>query len=108
MHRIGFFVCHGYDALDLAGPLSAFNQVATAAGHTPYDLQVISRAGGLVISNAGLAIETKPLARRTFDTVIFVGGDIEPMQTSENVAAARKLGNRAERVASVCTGAFLL
>lgn len=108
MHRIGFFVCHGYDALDLAGPLSAFNQVATAAGHTPYDLQVISRAGGLVISNAGLAIETKPLARRTFDTVIFVGGDIEPMQTSENVAAARKLGNRAERVASVYTGAFLL
>ena len=108
MHRIGFFVCHGYYSLDLAGPLSAFNQVATAAGHTPYDLQVISRAGGLVISNAGLAIETKPLARRTFDTVIFVGGDIEPMQTSENVAAARKLGNRAERVASVCTGAFLL
>ncbi|WP_019937833.1 GlxA family transcriptional regulator [Bordetella sp. FB-8] len=108
MHRIGFFVCHGYDALDLAGPLSTFNQAAIAAGHTPYDLQVISQAGGLVRSNAGLAIETKPLGRRSFDTVIFVGGDIEPMQTSENVAAARKLGNRAERVASVCTGAFLL
>lgn len=108
MHRIGFFVCHGYDALDLAGPLSAFNQAATAAGHAHYDLQVISQAGGLVLSNAGLAIETKPLGRRTFDTVIFVGGDIGPMQTPENVAAARKLGNRAERVASVCTGAFLL
>ena len=36
MHRIGFFVCRGYDALDLGGPLSAFNQVATAAGHAPY------------------------------------------------------------------------
>jgi transcriptional regulator GlxA family with amidase domain len=108
MHRIGFFVCHGHDALDLAGPLSAFNQAATAAGHAPYDLQVISQAGGPVLSNAGLAIETKPFGRRTFDTVIFVGGDIGPMQTPENVAAARKLGNRTERVASVCTGAFLL
>ena len=108
MHRIGFFVCPGHDALDLAGPLSTFNQVAAAAGQTPYDLQVISRSGGLVLGNAGLPVETKPVGRRTFDTVIFVGGNIAPMQTLENVTVARKLGNRAARVASVCTGAFLL
>ncbi|VVD77664.1 GlxA family transcriptional regulator [Pandoraea terrigena] len=108
MHRIGFFVCHGHDALDLAGPLSAFRQVATAAGHTPYELRVISRAGGPVTGNAGLSIETKPIGRRAFDTVIFVGGDIDPMSEPENIAAARKLNSRASRVASVCTGAFLL
>ncbi|HKT67486.1 MAG TPA: GlxA family transcriptional regulator, partial [Burkholderia sp.] len=61
MHRIGFFVCRGYDALDLGGPLSAFNQVATAAGHTPYELHVISRSGGLVHGNTGLSIETMPI-----------------------------------------------
>ncbi|CAN7315874.1 MULTISPECIES: GlxA family transcriptional regulator [unclassified Caballeronia] len=108
MHRIGFFVCRGYDLLDLAGPLSTFNQVTTAAGHTPYDLQLISQVGGSILGNAGLPIETKPIGRRVFDTVIFVGGDIDPMQTSENIAAAKKLGARASRVASVCTGAFLL
>ncbi|WP_420998033.1 GlxA family transcriptional regulator [Cupriavidus sp. 30B13] len=108
MHRIGFFVCRGHDALDLAGPLSTFNQVATAAGHTPYDLHVISQSGGPVLGNAGLPVETKPIGKRAFDTVVFVGGDIDPMQTSENIAAARKLGARASRVASVCTGAFLL
>jgi transcriptional regulator GlxA family with amidase domain len=108
MHRIGFFVCRGYDLLDLAGPLSTFNQVTTAAGHTPYDLQLISQVGGSILGNAGLPIETKPFGRRAFDTVIFVGGDIDPMQTSENIAAAKKLGARASRVASVCTGAFLL
>lgn len=108
MHRVGFFVCSGHDALDLAGPLSAFNQVVTAAGHTPYDLQVISHAGGPVVGNAGLAIETRPIGRRTLDTVIFVGGDIVPMQASANIAAAEKLSARAARVASVCTGAFLL
>ncbi|WP_176046213.1 helix-turn-helix domain-containing protein [Burkholderia sp. BCC1644] len=108
MHRIGFFVCRGYDALDLGGPLSAFNQVATAAGHTPYDLHVISQAGGPIQGNTGLSIETRPVGRRTFDTVVFVGGDIEPMQTPENVAAAKRLTARTSRVASVCTGAFLL
>lgn len=108
MHRVGFFVCRGHDALDLAGPLSTFNQVATAAGRSPYDLHIISQAGGPVPGNTGLPIETKPVGRRTFDTVIFVGGDIEPMQTPENIAAARKLGARTTRVASVCTGAFLL
>ncbi|WP_175689586.1 GlxA family transcriptional regulator [Burkholderia anthina] len=108
MHRIGFFVCRGYDVLDLGGPLSAFNQVATTAGHTPYDLHVVSQSGGSVPGNSGVPIETKPAARRTFDTVVFVGGDIAPMQTPENIAAARKLGAKASRVASVCTGAFLL
>ncbi|WP_459714306.1 GlxA family transcriptional regulator [Paraburkholderia sp. 2C] len=108
MHRIGFFVCRGHDVLDLGGPLSAFSQVVTAAGHSPYDLQVISQAGGPIPGNSGLPIETKPAGRRTFDTVIFVGGDIAPMQESRNIAAARKLAAKALRVASVCTGAFLL
>ncbi|WP_322082344.1 GlxA family transcriptional regulator [Burkholderia sp. BCC1972] len=108
MHRIGFFVCRGYDALDLGGPLSAFNQVATAAGHTPYDLHVISQSGGPIAGNTGVSIETKPAGRRSFDTIVFIGGEIEPMQTAENVAAAKKLVARTARVASVCTGAFLL
>ncbi len=108
MHRVGFFVCHGHDALDLAGPLSAFNQVSTAAGHTPYDLRVISSSGGLIVGNAGLPIETRPVGNRKFDTVVFVGGDIEPMQSPENIAVAKQLASKASRVASVCTGAFLL
>lgn len=108
MHRIGFFVCRGHDALDLAGPLSAFNQVATVVGHPRYDLHVISQAGGPVPGNTGVPIETKPVGKRKFDTVVFVGGDIDPMRTQENIAAARKLAAKTSRVASVCTGAFLL
>ncbi len=108
MQRIGFFVCHGYDALDLAGPISAFNQVASAAGHAPYELQVLSHTGGHMISNSGLPIATQPSGTRAPDTVIFVGGEIAPMQTAENIAAARHLVSGATRVGSVCTGAFLL
>ena len=108
MYRIGFFVCPGHDALDLAGPLSAFNQVATAVGHKPYELRVVSHSGGSVIGNSGLPVETTPVCQHTFDTVIFVGGEVEPMLTAENLAAARQLIVNASRVASACTGAFLL
>lgn len=108
MHRIGFFVCSGHEALDLAGPLAAFVHVATVAGHSPYELSVISRFGGSIIGNAGLAIETKPFDAETFDTVIFIGGDINAMRSPENIEAARHLGASASRIASVCTGAFLL
>lgn len=97
MHRIGFFVCSGHDALDLGGPLSAFNQVAAAAGHTPYDLHVISQSGGPVRGNTGLSIETKPVGRRMFDTVVFVGGD-----TSAAIARMSPI----ERTSPLRTNAF--
>lgn len=108
MHKIGFFVCHGHDPLDLAGPLTAFNHVTTVAGHSPYSLHVLSHAGGLVAGNTRLSIVTEPAAACTLDTVTFIGGDMAPLQAPENIAAARQLMRDASRVASVCTGAFLL
>lgn len=108
MHRVGFFVCRGHDALDLGGPLSTFNLVSTAVAHSPYELHVISGAGGPVPGNSGLLIETSAAGMSTFDTLVFIGGDIAPMSAPHNIAAASELANRASRVGSVCTGAFLL
>ncbi len=102
MHRIGFFISQGYDALDLGGPLSAFNQANTLAIRSPYDLQVISLKGGSVLGNTGLPVETHSYRGEAFDTVILVGGEIAPMRIVENVLAAKHI------VASVCTGAYLL
>ncbi|MEY8711376.1 AraC family transcriptional regulator [Mangrovibacter phragmitis] len=108
MHRVGFFICNGHDALDLAGPLSAFNQVAAAAERSPYELHIISQSGGQLIGNAGLPVAARPAGQVELDTVLFVGGDISCMQTSANIAAAKQLAEQTPRVASVCTGAFLL
>lgn len=108
MHKIGFFVCPGHEVLDLAGPLAAFKMVQTVLGRETYDLQVISENGGAVLGSAGLPIETKPYENVAVDTVLFVGGEIEPMRVPGVVKAARDLGARTPRIASVCTGAFLL
>lgn len=108
MHHVGFFVCSDYEPLDLAGPFSAFNQAVRAAGTPTYKLHVISEQGGAVVGIGGLSIETRPYRKIKLDTVIFVGGEIAPLQASNNVAAAKVLARRALRIASVCTGAFIL
>lgn len=108
MHRVGFFICPGHEVLDLAGPLGAFKMVQTVVGRETYELHVISENGGPVCGSTGLPIETKPYKNIVADTVLFIGGDIDPMREPEVVKAARDLGARTPRVASVCTGAFLL
>lgn len=108
MHRVGFFVCPGHEVLDLAGPLGAFKMVHTVVGRELYELHVLSEEGGPVSGSTGLGIETKPYRNVIVDTVLFIGGDIDPMRRQEIVKAARDLGARTPRVASVCTGAFLL
>lgn len=108
MHDVGFFLCDGFEPLDLAGPLSAFNQVIRCVERPAYRLHIISLNGGTVVADCGVEIESKLHLKVDLDTVIFVGGKIDPMQSPDVLAAARTLAARTERVASVCTGAFVL
>ena len=108
MHRVGFYVCQGHRILDLAGPLGAFEAVATVEGKQLYELKVLSEAGGLVFGSGGVPVATDPYRNVVLDTVIFVGGDIPPLSAPGAVEAAKYLSARTRRIASVCTGAFLL
>jgi transcriptional regulator GlxA family with amidase domain len=108
MHKLGFFVCPRHEVLDLAGPLSAFG-VANALSKKPiYELTVVSENGGPVAGDSGLPLATEPFRKLKPNTIIFVGGDTAPMSSPSAIGAAKTLIGRAERIASVCTGAFLL
>jgi transcriptional regulator GlxA family with amidase domain len=100
--------------LDVTGPLQVFasanDLVAEAGGSPPYALRVVAQ--GRVTASAGLGLEAAalPPVRAALDTLIVAGG-----QGVEAAAAdpallnwVRKRASRARRVASVCTGAFLL
>jgi transcriptional regulator GlxA family with amidase domain len=108
MHSIGFFVYPRHQILDLAGPLGAFESVAKVAGRPRYAFDVLSRAGGLVKGSGGVPIPTSPAREATVDTLVVVGGDIAPMLEPGEVQAIADLAGRTPRIASVCTGAFLL
>ena len=102
--------------LDVAGPLQVFasaNTVAVATGRTaPYRSVVVAAGGTVVTTSAGLGLVVEPLPDRTtaIDTLIVAGGPgVEAASTDPAVLdwlKARAAGAR--RVASVCTGAFLL
>lgn len=112
---VEILVFPGVQLLDLAGPLQVFetaNALQRQRGTSaPYRTRVVARTRG-VITSAGLGITAAPLTRATspIDTLIVAGGEgVEAAAGDERVVRwLRARAMRARRVASVCTGAFLL
>ncbi|MET8614258.1 GlxA family transcriptional regulator [Streptomyces misionensis] len=109
-HRIAFLVFDGVTLLDVSGPLEVLHQ-ASRLGHA-YDCTLVSPDGGDVATSSGpvLAATTAAADAGPFDTLLIAGADhlAEPGPPGELLAAAGPLVARAARVASVCTGAFVL
>lgn len=108
MHRIGFFIFPDHQILDLAGPFAAFETATRLSGRPLYRLDTLSRAGGLVGSRGGVPVSTVPADEARLDTLIVCGGEVSSMLNPGEVQVVTRLARQASRVASVCTGAFLL
>lgn len=100
--------------LDLAGPLQVFAWARHAGdGPLAYTTAVVSLDGGQVATDSGVSITSEPLSAwraRPLHTLVVVGGDgaLSAMHDSRLVSAIGALASRAERVASVCSGALIL
>lgn len=107
---IGFFIFPGFQLLDLSGPLAAFEIAQRFHGASGYRPKVVSLAGGLVRSSIGVELNSARLGRREFDTLLIVGGDeiAAPCRCARTRRALAAAAGRARRVASICTGAYLL
>ena len=102
--------------LDVTGPIQVFASandfVLKSGGPPPYDLRVVAQSGVQVTASGGLKLSTVPLALggAAVDTLMVAGGQgveaaaADPMIIDWVQARAK----RARRIASVCTGAFLL
>ena len=108
MIDIGFFVCPGHQMLDLAGPHCAFHSALGPSRGPAYRLHVLSSRGGSVVNNAGLELSTNAADEAVVDTLIMVGGQRKPMLDQRELEAFSAVAARARRIASVCTGAFML
>jgi transcriptional regulator GlxA family with amidase domain len=72
-----------------------------------YDVRIASEAGGAARSFSDVSVQTEPL-RQIFDTIMVAGGASELPVTAALLAAVREAAGSSRRVASTCTGAFLL
>jgi transcriptional regulator GlxA family with amidase domain len=105
-------------ALDLVGPMEVFSGASRLLARTRsddpgYSVSVASHGGGLVPTSSGLALATEDAEtalRPPVDTLIVAGGEGSRAAVRDDalVALLRLAAPRARRVASVCTGAFLL
>lgn len=108
---IAFLVFPGFQIQDLSGPLAAFEVAGEVAGDEPYRHHVVSQDGGSIASSSGLEIATKAVRPGVYDTFVVVGGAPLMAPSELNAAlqrAVRESVDGVRRVASVCTGAFIL
>ncbi|GEC02403.1 AraC family transcriptional regulator [Streptomyces spinoverrucosus] len=96
--------------LDVSGPLEVLHQ-AGRLGHR-YTPVLASPRGGDVTTSSGLALARTMAAADVgpIDTLVVAGADLLAEQSpgEELLAAAAVLAERTPRVASVCSGAFVL
>jgi transcriptional regulator GlxA family with amidase domain len=108
MRRAVAVVIHpGFQLLDAAGPTTAF-EIAERFRPGSYHLKLLAPGGGEVESSSGLSLSAKPLEDVSFDTAIVSGGEIVRSTAAAEAIVAWLRRTRARRIASVCSGAYLL
>lgn len=107
---IGFLVYPGFQILDATGPIATF-EIAARFSPGAYHLVFLSRDGGLIASSSGLTMATTAIADAPpLDTLIVAGGDgiKAPSTCAATLAFVRGAAKTARRVASVCSGTYIL
>ena len=107
MKRLGIVAFPGFQILDLAAA-SVFEVANLLAGRKAYDVTLLTEPGGQVMSSSGIVVETQMFADPAFDTLI-VTGDIGIVTPSDGlVRFVSEAAGLSRRIASICTGAFVL
>jgi len=107
---IGVLVFPGFQLLDAAGPISVFEIAARFAGG-PASIKVLALTPGPVRSSSGVELLARGLRPSgAISTVIVAGGEgVRTAATCQKTLAfVRAIAQRGVRVASVCSGAYIL
>jgi len=99
--------------LDVTGPAEVLASAASVAGgdDPAYTIEVVAPGGAPIPTDSGYAIAPAgalEAVRAPIDTLLVAGGAGARHASAETVARVRRLAARADRVASVCTGAYVL
>jgi transcriptional regulator GlxA family with amidase domain len=107
MQRIGFIVLPGFQTLSLS-TLSVFELANWEMREAVYEVHLLSETGGSVRSSIGVSVATEPFDETNFDTVMVGGSAVAGALTPGVIKFLRQALQRSRRLASTCTGAFVL
>jgi transcriptional regulator GlxA family with amidase domain len=98
--------------LDVTGPAEVFSVTDRLGDQRAYEVVLASQRGGPVATTSGIELPTRRLGslRGPVDTVVVAGGlgSRAAIRDRALLGSVRRLADRSRRVASVCTGAFVL
>jgi transcriptional regulator GlxA family with amidase domain len=107
--KLGLVIFPDFQILDAAGPLAAFDIASRYAGGA-YELRLLAETAGMVPSTAGPGLPAEALDDGPYDTIVVSGGDGTRGAAERGDIALwlRGQADAARRLASVCSGAYLL
>jgi len=105
--RIGLVIYPNFQALDMAA-LTVFEFANTLLEQPLYELATLSVSGGAIKSSSSVALESQPIGWGAYDTLLIAGALAEPAAQPELEAILRESAGATRRIASICTGAFIL
>jgi transcriptional regulator GlxA family with amidase domain len=107
---IGLLIFPDFQLLDAAGPIAAFEAGGRDTVPPAYRLRMMARDAGPVTSSSGVQLVAEGFSDEPLDTLIVSGGwgTREGSSSAETLAFVRAAAGRARRLASVCSGAFIL
>jgi transcriptional regulator GlxA family with amidase domain len=106
---VGFLIFPRFQLLDAAGPIGAF-EIAGRFAPDAYRLVVLAAESGLVPSSSGAEMQAEALAHAPpLDTLVVAGGEgTRGPHDPRLLEFVRTAAGRSRRVASVCSGAYIL
>ncbi|GFM87679.1 transcriptional regulator [Pseudomonas cichorii] len=107
MHTVALVVYPKFQALSLSLG-SVFECANLLRGEAVYDFQVISETGGAVMSSQGFSVNTAAFDPAGYHTVIVSGFLEVGVPSSSLLDCVRSVSSQSRRVASLCTGIFVL
>jgi transcriptional regulator GlxA family with amidase domain len=108
--EIGFLIFDRFQLLDAAGPISAF-EIAGAYAPGAYRLSVLAEQDGAIASSSGASLQAGAFSSAPrLDTLVVAGGlgAYDALGEATVLDFLREAARNCRRVASVCSGAFLL
>jgi len=108
--RVAFLIFDDFQLLDAAGPISAF-EIAERYVPGAYESRIIAPRAGAVRSSSGASMLATAAGRAArIDTLVIAGGN-GSRAAAKDASLARfvaRCGAQSRRVASVCSGAYIL
>jgi len=107
---IGVLVFPDFQLLDAAGPISVFDIAGRFAGVRP-SIKLLAETPGPVRSSSGVEMFARGLKAAGAISTLFVAGGqgVDLAARSPKILAfVREMANRGVRIASVCSGAYIL